>query len=211
MSDEMPKISPTAKFFKKELKLDSEKLTLEYMNQQNQKIESEQKINEIEKNIRKSEFPVLILGDNEKPGTPSTLLEDIQKSIAQLGFICALGTHIHKFNKGRFEAEVENEMFNEEKLPKLILMIDGKGFATIGESKVIRGREDLNNRTLYFFDHKQDYSYLVELAKNKQFPIEYKYPIPYHGKEELKGKSLFGVLHCFYRYWQYKRPLELKE
>ena len=179
------------------------------MKQQNQSLDSEEKLEETEKNIRKIEFPVLILGDNEKPGIPSKILEDIQSSIGEMGFICALGTHIYAFNKGRFESEIENEIFEQSKLPKLILMVDGEGFATIGESKIILSRAELNKRTLYFFDHNGDYDYLVKLAEDKKFPVEYKYPIPYHGDRELKGKALFGVLHCFYWYWRFKRAQEL--
>lgn len=205
MGEDPPSIGPTAKYFKDNLKMEPRELTLDYMKQQNQKLGSAEKIEEVERSIRKCEFPVLILGDNEKIDTPNPVLEDIQASIGLLGFNCAVGTHIHLFNKGRFESEVEDDMFDLEKLPKIILFVDGKNPATIGESKRIRSNSDLNERTIFFFDHNDDYSYLVKLAIEKKFPVEFKYPIPYHKIEELKGKALFGVLHCFYRYWRFKR------
>ncbi len=69
----------------------------------------------------------------------------------------------------------------------------------------------INNKTLFFFDYKRDCNYLVHLAKEKKFPVAFKYPIPYHGNEELKAKAIFGVLHCFYRYYKYKRKEKTAE
>ncbi len=208
MANNPPELSLSSKIFKQELKLDPKELTLEYMKQQDKKLGKPEVVKEIEKSIRKAEFPVLILGDNEKPGEPSKILEGFQKDIVIMGFRCALGSHIYAINEGKFEDDIERKMLEDTKYPKLIIMISGKGFATIGEAKIVRSREDLKDKTLFFFDHEGDFEKLVNLAKEKRFPIEFKYPIPYCGEKELKGKVLFGVLHCFYRYLRYKRDKE---
>ncbi len=205
---ENTQIGLSAKFFKKELKLAPQQLTLEYLKQQNIKIQSPEKLEELERNIRKTKFPVLILGDNEEPGKPSSTLEKLQQDITKLGFLCGLGSHIYFIQNGKFEAEIEREMLDDPDYPKLIILVAGERFGTIGESKVIRLRDDLNSKTLFFFDHKGDYEWLIELATNKQFPVEFKYPIPYTGEKELNAKVLFGVLHCFYRYWYFKRSMK---
>ena len=196
-------LSKSAEFFKNQLKLDPKRLSLDYIKSQDSKLDSLEKLEEIEKNIRKAEFPVLVLGDNEKPGKPLTILEAIQRSIAELGFLCAIGTHIHELNKGGFEAEIEQKML--ENPCKLIVLISGQKPGTIGETKIISLKKEANNKTLFFFDYNGDYTRLVNLAKEKKFPMEFKYPIPFTGHEELKAKVLFGVLHCFYRYYKYKR------
>ncbi|MBI4044201.1 MAG: hypothetical protein HY392_00665 [Candidatus Diapherotrites archaeon] len=202
-------LSKSAEFFKNQLKLGPKQLSIEYMKSQDSKLYSLERLEEIEKNIRKAEFPVLVLGDNEKPGEPEEILEELQISIAELGFLCAIGTHIHELNKGGFETEIEQKML--ETPCKLIVLISGQKPGTIGESKVISLKEEINNKTLFFFDYKGDYTRLVNFAKEKKFPVELKYPIPYSGQEELKAKVLFGVLHCFYRYYKYKRKEKNQE
>ncbi len=203
MVEEQKGLSKSAEFFKSELKLDSKQLTIEFMKAQDAKFSSPSTLEEIEKNIRHAEFPVLVLGDNELPGKPLPFLEELQTEIYQLGFLCGLGTHIHELSKGSFEHEIEQAML--ESPCKLIVLISGKNRGTLGEEKYIRLKDEINNKTLFFFDHKKDYNYLVSLAKEKRFPVEFKYPIPYNGQEELKAKVIFGVLHCFYRYYKYKR------
>ena len=209
MPEEQKELSKSAEFFKNKLKLNPKQLTLEYIKLQDTNFNSLEKIEEIEKNIRKAEFPVLILGDNKKAGKPMPVLEELQAEIAELGFLCALGTHIHEFSKGRFETEIEKEML--EKPCKLIVLINGSNPGTTGESKTISLKNEINNKTLFFFDYKRDCNYLVHLAKEKKFPVAFKYPIPYHGNEELKAKAIFGVLHCFYRYYKYKRKEKTAE
>jgi|SRR3989344_4577840 len=204
MPEDPKPLGKSAEFFKEKLKLKPAQLTLEYMESQNLKISSAEQLEEIEKNIRKAEFPVLVLGDNIAAGVPLQILEELQVKIAELGFLCGLGTHIHELSKGRFEADVEKAIL-ESPTNKLIILISGQNFGTIGESKAIRLKEEVNSKTLFFFDHAEDYEKLVQLAKDKKFPVEFKYPIPYHGAVELKSKVLFGVLHCFYRYYRYKR------
>ncbi len=206
MTEKIGKTGSSTAFFKNELKLDPKQLTLEYMKQQDALIKTKEQRLELEWNIRKAEYPVLVLGDNIEPGKPSPFLETLQKEIAKRGFLCAIGSHIYLIQTGRFEAEIEKDMMQNPNHPRQIILVSGKGFATIGESKLIRLKEDLNNKTLFFFDHEKNYEKLVLLAEKKQFPIEFKYPIPYTGEEELKAKILFGILHCFYRYLRYKRP-----
>jgi len=194
-----------ANFFKKELKLEPKQLTLEYMRKQGRKIQTPYERERVERSIRKAEYPVLILGDNEKPAQPSKVLEALQAEIGQRGFLCALGSHIYFMKKGEFEDEIERQMLENPDFPMLILLVSGSGFGTIGESKHICLEPELNGKTLFFFDHNGDYDRLIELAEKKQFPVQFKYPIPYSGHSELRGKVIFGVLHCFYRYLRFKR------
>lgn len=211
MSDQNPPLSQIESALKDKLKLTPEQLTLEYMRGMDTKLQTPKERGEIEKNIRKAEFPVLLLGDNDQPGKPSKFLEDLQAEIClEHGFRCALGSHIYFVQQDKFEAEIEKEMFADPKYPRLIILVSGKGFGTIGESKLIRLRSDLNERTIFFFDHERNYKQLMEWAIKKQFPIEYKYPIPYTGKEELHAKIIFGLLHWFYGYWLHKRPKEFE-
>ncbi|MBN2127306.1 MAG: hypothetical protein JW703_02840 [Candidatus Diapherotrites archaeon] len=205
MSDLNVNLGVSEKFFKNELKLEPEQLTLKYMREQNAKFKSQKELIELEKSIRKAEFPVLLLGDNEEPGKPSRFLEKIQQDFFELGFHCGLGSHIYAVQKGRFEDEIEQEMFCDPACPKIIVLVSGKGFGTIGESKLIRLRPELNNKTLFFFDHEKNYENLINLVKEKKYPVEYKYPIPYTGLKELRAKILFGTLHWFYRYLRFKR------
>ncbi|MBI5553830.1 MAG: hypothetical protein HY917_03765 [Candidatus Diapherotrites archaeon] len=203
---EKPALSPLETELKKRLELPPEKLTLEYMQAMGVKLRTPQERMEMEKNIRKAEFPVLLLGDNEEPGKPGSFLQGLQTEVAlEYGFRCALGSNIHLLQKGKFEGEIEQEMLDNPEFPKLIILVSGKGFGTLREASHIRLTPN-TDRTLFFFDHHGDYDGLILLASDKKFPVEFKYPIPYTGEKELRAKILFGILHCFYRYYRFKRP-----
>lgn len=95
--------------------------------------------------------------------------------------------------KGCFDEEVEEQIIKND----LIIMINGVRPATIGESKKTRIDPEWKKKTLFFFKYK-DYNELKSFAINKDFPIDFKFPIPYRENEELEAKLLFGILHWHY-------------
>lgn len=161
---------------------------------------------ELTEKIARGDLKVVVLADNRKDGVSSELAIDLKNEIQDLGFRCTLGSDYYERLVECFDEEVEEEIGNHD----LIVLINGKRAATIGESKNARKTIEWKKKTLFFFEYG-DCEELLEYATKKKFPIDFKFPIPYRGEAELKAKVLFGVLHWHYYKYRKKKAEDKKE
>ncbi|MBU2100825.1 hypothetical protein KKB11_06340, partial [Candidatus Micrarchaeota archaeon] len=179
------------KFFKQ---LSPEEISEKAIKESIRKVKDKQELRE--KVIEKGQYTVLILGENEKEDTPSEKLLKLQDSIWKEGFpCCTIGSQYYKIGKKLSDQDIQQQMLEES---NLIILVNSNRPGVVDESKAIRKTKEWKRKTLFFFEY-EDYEDLVSLARSKQYPIDFKFPIPYKGFEELKAKVLFGV-HHFYMY-----------
>ncbi len=153
-----------------------------------------------EKVLSKGAFSIVVLGANEKPGEPSKILLELQEAIQKEGFPCNLGKDYFEEGQGYFEDEIQRIMLESN---KLVIMVNSSNTGVVDESKAIRDNTEWKRKTLFFFEY-EDCNSLIQLAKEKKYPIYFKFPIPFKGEKELKAKVLFGIYHCYM--YELRRP-----
>ena len=147
--------------------------------------------------IARGKCRISLLADNTKEGIPKEFILKLRDEIEDLGFLCFLGSKIYELMRGSFNKNTEAEIEKSS----LILIINGVRPGTVGESKKIRIEEEWKKKSLFFFKY-ENYEELTQYALNKEFPIDFRFPIPYKENEELKAKVLFGTLH--WHYYKYR-------
>ncbi|MEK6958188.1 MAG: hypothetical protein AABW99_04400 [archaeon] len=172
----------------------AKKISREVLSKSVEKAKSDKSLPE---KMARGKLKIVILADNKKEGIPKEFTIHIQRKIQELGFPCLLGTDYYTNIEECFEEDVEAEIG----LNNLILLINGKKPALVGESKLARLVEKWKKKTLFFFQYGT-YDELKAFAVKKQFPVDFKFPIPYKGRGELESKVLFGVLH--WHYYKYR-------
>lgn len=193
----MVQVSEITNFHKNYLLREAKKITLQQIKEGSKRARKDHLLSE---NLARGQFTVALLADNRKNNVPTELIVKLQKKISQLGFTCTLGNAYYQWMNGCFDNEVEEEIVKND----LIIMVNGKRPATIGESKKTRLDPEWKKKALFFFRYK-DYDELKSYAINKSFPIDFKYPIPYRDNAELEAKIIFGVLHWHYYKFRKKR------
>lgn len=163
-----------------------------------QSVERAKNTKELDEIMARGEFQVILLADNETDGIPQKFIKALQEKIETMGFVCVLGNEYYDRGGCCFTGDIEKLMDNCD----LFILINGDHHGTMDESKKIRDTPEWKKKSLFFFQYK-DGNHLVGLAKDKQFPIDFKYPIPYLNEAELEAKVLFGVLH--WHYYQYNK------
>lgn len=159
----------------------------------------------IESVIGKGQYSVLLLGPNENEGAPSKEILTLQGAIQKEGFpCCTIGSQYYE-TAGRelSEADTRKDMLDNS---DLIILVDSTRPGVVTESMAIINNAEWKRKTIFFFKYS-DYDALVDIARAKKYPIQFKFPIPYKEFEELKAKVLFGVHHC-YMYISRKAGLE---
>ena len=160
-------------------------------------IKKAKKAKDSEEKFARGQFTVTLMADNSKEGKPAQLALDLEHEINALGFVCMLGNSYYKIMADNFDGDVEEEIGKSN----LLILINGIKPGLVNESKKTRMAGDWKKKTLFFFRYK-NWDALLNYATKKEYPIDFKYPIPYKEDEELKAKVLFGVLH--WHYYKYR-------
>ncbi|PIN85117.1 MAG: hypothetical protein COV47_03870 [Candidatus Diapherotrites archaeon CG11_big_fil_rev_8_21_14_0_20_37_9] len=192
-------------FHKEFLSKRAKKITKEILEKSSEKAKQDKSFSE---KLARGKLKIIILADNKEEGVPGEFTINLRGKIQELGFPCALGSEYYNQMEDCFDEDIETEIG----LNNVIILLNGRNPVLVGESKMTRLIENWKNKTLFFFQYETEEE-LKARAVNKEFPIDFKYPIPYTNLADLEAKTLFGVLHWHYYKYRHRDKIyvECKE